>query len=622
MRSTVSLLTFLAIAGAVGAQELHPRIKVVADLGAAYVDRVFDSPNGKYLVIDGGTDIRIQRRDGSLAATIPGVLRTAWWSVPSVTRSRNRVAFLRHDDQTKNNYVWTAAIDTASGALIGEPRRISIHSGNYPSFSPDGRSIRYVRSASGKSTIVAIPASGGEEREIVTVDGNIGRQETTPDGKWIYFEHKSPGFGMVERVPSTGGTPQRLVRTTWFCGISRDGKFFAAYAADSRPYGSAHPQIVIYNMAGAETARAELPLGLEVPSWSSASPDRMVGIVYGNPRVLRSVTLADGSARDLPTRTESDANPLLTPNGRKLVSLGVVRGRQQFMIADIDGSNRHAIPTREEPDDKWTTGREMIAPDGGHIAYRSHDNERLNVLDLSSGVERSLVVDTAKITRFAWRSDGQALLYQNRANTLGAIDIRAVSLDGKSSLIRRFSQFAAGDPENTKTYFINDTLLVAMTGTMVATVSLRSGSIDTVFRAARVNAATTSSDPDVSPDGKWFAFNAADKSDTIQAHIISLDGRQRRDVPAVGCINRIKGFHPNARDVIVLVRIHCKTPQSADVLYIVPLNGDQPRAITGATDSILSGVALNPDGSRVIIDSGRAAKNTIVQIDFPGLAHK
>ena len=294
------------------------------------------------------------------------------------------------------------------------------------------------------------------------------------------------------------------------------------------------------------------------------------------------------------------------------------------MIADSDGAGWRPLPTREEPADAQNTALEVIAPDGHHIAFRSHDRQRLNVLDLSSGETRTLVADTTGLIRHAWLSDGRAILYQTRANPSSALDVRRVALDGRDSLIRRFSRFARPDPEDTRLHFINDTLAAALTRTTVALVSLRSGTVDTVFQAPYINHGTGSSPLVVSPDGKWFGFTAGARwGDTVHAHMISIDGKQHRAIAQIGCWTRIRAFHPNGHDVIALGIVDCDTPQRSEKLYLVPLNGDPMRPLTGAEDArSISGVTLSPDGNRIVFDSDRPQRKSVVQIDLPALVRK
>ena len=89
--------------------------------------------------------------------------------------------------------------------LIGSPTSVRLTTNPAadfdPVFSPDGRSIGFVRWAGGKASFIVIPALGGPERVVVDnltdVDGSYltrilesyGRAfDWLPDGKWIVTE--------------------------------------------------------------------------------------------------------------------------------------------------------------------------------------------------------------------------------------------------------------------------------------------------------------------------------------------------------------------------------------------------------------------------------------------------
>jgi len=391
--------------------------------------RTFDSPNGRYFVVDGGPDggwVRVVRADGSRIASI----EHAWGA--AVTRRVDRLAFTRAAESSRDAdngkwpevYVWTVSIDTLSGRPAGGPRRVSIHPGGYPAFSPDGRTISYIRHDADGGRIVAIPRSGGDERVIVQRPGRIFSQGWSPDGKWIYYRHDPPNaVSRLERVAVAGGQPDSVTASAGeFLGFSRDGRYFST--TERR-----RETIAVFRANGEEVGTVRVD-GVR-PTWSAMSPTRLIVSRADFRHVLRSISLADGVVRDLPVATGNDRQPRFTPDGKKLLFAGTVQGRTQFFLAGPDGKNRRALPTKAEPT-SGPQGLPIISPDGRLAVFASDGPVALNVLDLVSGAEHALPIPL--FGRFGWRSDSKAILYVVPVS--GRRVIHQMTLDGRDTVLR------------------------------------------------------------------------------------------------------------------------------------------------------------------------------------------
>ncbi|MCC6479305.1 MAG: PD40 domain-containing protein [Sphingomonadaceae bacterium] len=110
----------------------------------------------------------------------------------------------------------------------GEPRRLTGDSEAmeaYPAWSPDGKTIAYVRwTDAGLGAIHSISASGGSSRALTKSVGHCARPRFSPDGKLIVFEKASGGYLVsprasaesgIYRMASSGGEARR---------VSRDGE--------------------------------------------------------------------------------------------------------------------------------------------------------------------------------------------------------------------------------------------------------------------------------------------------------------------------------------------------------------------------------------------------------------
>ena len=94
----------------------------------------------------------------------------------------------------------------------GEPQRLTTNPArdDAPAWSPDGRSIAFMRSISGGTTedLMVIPATGGDERRLTTMSvpdalkRSVRGLAWTPDGRWLAVggqpsENDSPGIWLI-----------------------------------------------------------------------------------------------------------------------------------------------------------------------------------------------------------------------------------------------------------------------------------------------------------------------------------------------------------------------------------------------------------------------------------------
>ena len=100
----------------------------------------------------------------------------------------------------------------------GEKRRLTAPPADYfgdtyPQFSPDGRTVAFVRSRSFRSGIYLVPAEGGEPRPLVTDNSFAEGLDWTSDGSEIIFSAMrlgNLGLYALWRVPVVGGEPEML----------------------------------------------------------------------------------------------------------------------------------------------------------------------------------------------------------------------------------------------------------------------------------------------------------------------------------------------------------------------------------------------------------------------------
>lgn len=111
----------------------------------------------------------------------------------------------------------------------GVPRMVTTNPNSYwHSWSPDGKTILFVRPNQGSLTIYAIPAEGGEEKALTPIIGVSDDPDYSADGKYIYFNSNRAGGTMqIWRMKPDGSEPEQMTSdkmNNWTPHPSPDGK--------------------------------------------------------------------------------------------------------------------------------------------------------------------------------------------------------------------------------------------------------------------------------------------------------------------------------------------------------------------------------------------------------------
>src|SRR5713226_2747917 len=161
----------------------------------------------------------------------------------------------------------------------GVPRRITQKSPSYwHGWSPDGKTLAFVGERNGEFDIYAIPAEGGEEKQLTAAKGLDDGPEYTPDGKYIYFNSERTGHMQIWRMRADGSEQEQVTfgeENDWFPHLSPDGRQMVFLTYDASVKGHPENKDVMLRMMRLKdkkiTVLAKLFGGqgtLNVPSWS------------------------------------------------------------------------------------------------------------------------------------------------------------------------------------------------------------------------------------------------------------------------------------------------------------------------------------------------------------------
>jgi dipeptidyl aminopeptidase/acylaminoacyl peptidase len=284
-----------------------------------------------------------------------------------------------------------------------------------PRFSPDGRTLLYLSTRSGKSQPWLLPLAGGEPTQLAEFDGQVGAAEWSPDGQTVLalaesgeerFRVGDPdaptarhitalnwrldGVGVREQftslwvVPARGGRPRRLTKPTyevasvfWAPDSMRIG-----FLADLRPETQLEePQAwTVRPSGGRPTKLAELPGEIDAAAWSAGGRLAFLGVDEPGPVGSESIglwvkdgrsqrqlgeqldrTLFYGAVSDLADFTARYPPPVLWLDEENVVTLVTTDGTCVPYRFGLDGSTERLVE-RDDAVCCW------LAVGGGRIA--------------------------------------------------------------------------------------------------------------------------------------------------------------------------------------------------------------------------------------------------------------
>jgi Tol biopolymer transport system component/tRNA A-37 threonylcarbamoyl transferase component Bud32 len=253
----------------------------------------------------------------------------------------------------------------------GEKRRLTRPPPQYlmgdfsPAFSPDGRTLAFVRASDiPESDIYLVPVAGGEPRRLTSGNRTTVGLAWAPDGKSIVFSSsRSPraGYFALWRVSVSGGEPQPLQ--------------FGEQGISPTVSGQAHRLVYV-----------KRPWNVEI--WRVGGP--------------RADTGQDSPAR-LISSGWNDWSPEWSADGRRILFNSTRSGYSEIWVCDSDGSNPRQLTSLEDP---LTLGGGW-SPDGRQIAFMSpkEGSSDLYVVDAAGGIPHRLTTDSWNEWAPGWSRD-------------------------------------------------------------------------------------------------------------------------------------------------------------------------------------------------------------------------
>jgi Tol biopolymer transport system component len=388
---------------------------------------------------------------------------------PVFSPDGGRVAFAWNGNPTHRFQICIQTVDSHRLSQLTKGPRDSYS----PAWSPSGDRIAFLRSGLGQTTsVVVLPASGGAEREITTLNlaGTPWNRDLTwsPDGQWLAstanLSDKGSGVmlisfdtgkqrllthppgGAMDMMPvfSSNGRAIAFVRDNyrdrgqleWLrlrSDLTPDGEAeqldYPLCRGEAQlcvdPWWTPRGQEIVFTARSGGIGRiwrAAVPHGRpqllesigEGASHPAISPagDRLV---YEQVMRDQNIYVADlaraGESAPAIVSTLRDQNPSVSPDGKRVAFESNRSGRDEIWVSDPDGSNAQALTSFNGP----ITGSPNWSPDGSSIAFDSvNSGPQIYLMEANGAHRRQMTSDSGFNAMPAWSPDGKWVYFTSR----------------------------------------------------------------------------------------------------------------------------------------------------------------------------------------------------------------
>ncbi len=255
-----------------------------------------------------------------------------------------------------------------------------------PAFSPDGRTLAFVRwVTSGVSDLYLAPAAGGEPKRITFDKATIRGLAWTPDGEEIVFASERRGVSSLWRISARGGEPELV-----------------------EAIGSS-VQYPVVSPRGDRLAFTQLINDTNIYRADLAAPAsrRPAGVKF----------LAS---------TLEDDSPQFSPDGKSIVFGSTRSGSTEIWLCDSEGQQLRQLTSMGGP----LTGTPRWSPDSRQIAFdsRSQGNADIYVISVEGGAPRRLTTEASEDVVPSWSQDGRWVYFCS--NRSGRREIYKLPVEG------------------------------------------------------------------------------------------------------------------------------------------------------------------------------------------------
>ena len=598
---------------------IQPRMTVVGSiqdstpLGSLLPNDAAISPNAKLLAYSTRDDLRlINASMGATRVIFEGNVHTLTWG------PRGDALAMTHDDPktgTRDLYVLHLDVDTGvpTGPAVKAALGFVYHAAF---FSPDESLIAFERGLWDKtlatwgdrSELVVAPANGGPVRTLAAAQ-DLRVFSWSPDGRTIYYKGFADASSKQRQIFSVlvaGGQPTPL----------RD--------VPNDPWPNRLDPVTLR-----VTAVYAVPPGISISDWSGKNP--LAGVRLTHPRGLRVIDTADGTTRDVIDLTAEVGVPEWFSNGDRLAIIARRNDRLALLTLNADGTGERSYTFTVPPYFGGVGPNDnahlQVSPDGMFAAFLGHSLGTIELLNLVTGIQRTLVKTQADgsapegivLGQLMWSDDSKSIRYMYSIRSQARRSVREVTLGGLAkavlalpdSLFERplYYQQTAWFPANTVASPRRDAGIVELFNPQhLAIIPLSGGEARTVYRGQIRNSGA------LSPDRRIIAIRDVNGQPTKEFTLVSLDDGSKRVITHPFIQVPGLAWHPDGRRLLIMGR---DVPDGPTSVYSVPIDGSAPRVIAPVgSNRNESVIAVSPDGKLIAVTVGGTSTATFFRLDY------
>ena len=372
----------------------------------------------------------------------------------------------------------------------GEPLRLTETKANehYPTFSPDGRHIAFVRGKYGEpGEVVIIPSLGGRERRIARLFSGNYSISFSPDNQYIAVidteNSTEGGQHAVYLLNIENGERRRVTAPAEFAGettprFSPDGKSiaFIRVAEEATVRSDGKQDLFVVPVSGGEPRQITFD-GVIINSLAWSADGEYIYFVPIHPlnqTLVRRVPAGGGEQEIVSTGSQDITNIAVSPDGKTLVFAEDIRrwsirrvpadgrtgerlidsnvnelfpqfspdgsliafqtyrtGISQIWTADADGKN-----LRQIADTPFPSHSPQFSPDGSLIAFNQNEGEYYAnyIVSAEGGVPRRISPERVRDDFPVWSADGKYIFFTS--NRTGEPNIWKMTADGMGEAVQ------------------------------------------------------------------------------------------------------------------------------------------------------------------------------------------